>query len=94
MPEDVGHYYLLHRDIAIRFRRTDRWVLNHIRAGSFGDEVIEDNGDYLVPLAAFNAFVRARRVFDDAGHLKPIYARSRAQARERLALRRGQESGS
>jgi len=93
MPDEVGHYYLLHRDIARRFNRTNRWVLDRIRAGDFGDEVIEDEGDYLVPLADFNRFVRARRVFDETtGDLKPIFARGAAAARHKLGQRRVKES--
>lgn len=89
MPEEVGHYYLLHRDIARRFNRNARWVLDAIRDGKFGTEVIEDSGDFLVPLHAYNSFVRARQVFDDeTGSLKPIFARTPGEAKQKLTTRR------
>jgi hypothetical protein len=94
-PEPVGEYYLLHRDIALRFHRTERWVLDKIREGAFGKDVIQDSGDYLVPLSAFNAFVAARRVFDESGELKPVFARNAGELKRKLAgLRRGREQSS
>lgn len=88
---EVGEYYMVHREIAERLRRQNRWVLERIRNGDFGTEVIEDAGDYMVPLSAFNAFVRARRVFDDNGQLKSVYARTADELKKKLAgLRQNQ----
>jgi hypothetical protein len=93
--QSVGEYYLLHRDIALRFHRTERWVLDKIRAGDFGTDVIQDNGDYLVPLKDYNRFVAARRVFNEAGELKPLFARSAGELKRKLSgLRRGRDQSS
>lgn len=89
-PQEIGEYYLLAADVARRLQRNVRWVREKIQAGAFGKDVIEDAGDFLIPFSGYNAYVQAKRVFNDSGELKPIYARSPEDATRKLkGLRRG-----
>jgi hypothetical protein len=84
--------YLSHQEIALRFRRNNRWALDACRAGDFGPDVIEDGGDYLVPVPAYNAYCAARKIFDEqTGALKPVYARTSGEARRKLVGLRNQK---
>ena len=66
MAEGVGEYFLRHDDVARRLGNMDqRELLDAIRAGAFGRDVIRHGRYFFVPMSGFNGFVSARRVSDE-----------------------------
>ena len=86
MAEQVGEYFLRHDDVARRLGNMEqRELLDAIRDGQFGRDVIRVGRYFYVPMSGFNGFVSARRVFEISGELKPVFARSGSELRRKLA---------
>lgn len=56
MTRVVELYYTV-RDLCCLLRYSDTWVKQRIKAGDFGDGVLDVSGDYRVPASGVNAFL-------------------------------------
>ncbi len=64
MAEELPERFLRHDEVAARLGGVaPREVVEEIKSGEFGREVIRRRKFFLVPEKDFNAYVRARRVF-------------------------------
>jgi predicted DNA-binding transcriptional regulator AlpA len=89
-PMNLVEAFYSHRQLCVLLGKSNRSIVDKIRTGEFGDQVILDGWDYLVPASAVNEWIEHRRLFPEPAEpsTAPIAARSEGELRRKAkALR-------
>lgn len=70
-------------ELAVMHKRCERVIRERCRRGDYGDGVILDEKEYLIPASGVNAWVEKRRVFPADSCAAPIAARTEGEARRK-----------